>query len=367
MPRDDTSVRVSADPIRVLVVDDQRFMRIALRQIIESEGDIRVVGEARTGVEAVAMARELKPDAVTMDIEMPEMDGLDACASIMREVTPKPAIIMVSAHTQAGAAAAVRALHLGAVDFVSKTSIVAKTDLARIDAELRPKLRAWSTRHRQSGATVAPVSVAAGRSHEGGADIVAIAASTGGPQALTVLLRSLGPIATPIVIALHMPEFFTASFAQMLRQDTGCAVQEGSHGLVLAPGSVVLIPGGRDGVIVRHRAGGYELRLVKVAAKVHPSGDALLESAAMMAKSPVGIVLTGMGEDGARGAAALARRKAPILVQEPSSCVVDGMPRAAIAAADGARVLPLEPMAAALAAWCARKPARDGNPPPSDR
>src|ERR1700722_16419415 len=130
MPRDDTSMRVSADPIRVLVVDDQRFMRIALRQIIEHDGDMRVVGEARTGVEAVAMARELKPDAVTMDIEMPEMDGLEACASIMREVTPKPAIIMVSAHTQAGAQGAIDALQRGAVDFVSKASVVAKTDLA---------------------------------------------------------------------------------------------------------------------------------------------------------------------------------------------------------------------------------------------
>lgn len=367
MPRDETILPVSTDPIRVLVVDDQRFMRIALRQIIESEGDIRVVGEARTGVEAVAMARELKPDAVTMDIEMPEMDGLDACASIMREVTPKPAIIMVSAHTQAGAAAAVRALHLGAVDFVSKTSIVAKTDLAHIDAELRPKLRAWSKRHRMSGSISSPLTAAGVRSHEGGADLIAIAASTGGPQALTALLRALGRVEAPIVIALHMPEFFTASFAQMQSQDTGCIVQEGSHGLVLAPGSVVLIPGGRDGVIARHRAGGYELRLVKVAARVHPSGDALLESAAMMAKLPVGIVLTGMGEDGARGAAALQRRRAPVLVQEPSSCVVDGMPRAAIAAADGARVQALEQMAATLAVWCARGLARDADPAVSDR
>jgi two-component system chemotaxis response regulator CheB len=369
MPRDDTIARTSADPIRVLVVDDQRFMRIALRQIIESDGDIRVVGEARTGVEAVAMARELKPDAITMDIEMPEMDGLDACASIMREVTPKPAIIMVSAHTQTGAAAAVRALHLGAVDFVSKTSIVAKTDLARIDAELRPKVRAWSTRHRQAGTTATAVTAPADRAHEDVVDVVVIAASTGGPQALTALLCALGPLETPIVIALHMPEFFTASFAQMLSQDTGCGVREGSHGAVLVPGSVILIPGGRDGIIARHRAGGYELRLVKVSARVHPSGDALLESAAMIATSPIGVVLTGMGEDGARGAAALQRRKAPVLVQEPSDCVVDGMPRAAIAAAADAKVMALDQMAATLAAWCTRKPARDrrGGPTPSDR
>src|SRR5579872_2989116 len=115
------SQAAAATPIRVLVVDDQSFMRIALRQMLEAEGDMCVVGEARNGTEAVAMARELKPDAITLDIVMPEMDGLEACAQIMKDVAPRPAIIMVSAHTQVGAEAAVQALRLGAVDFVSKS------------------------------------------------------------------------------------------------------------------------------------------------------------------------------------------------------------------------------------------------------
>jgi two-component system, chemotaxis family, protein-glutamate methylesterase/glutaminase len=361
MPRDDISFDITT-PIRVLVVDDQRFMRIALRQIIEHDGDMRVVGEARTGVEAVAMARELKPDAVTMDIEMPEMDGLEACASIMREVTPKPAIIMVSAHTQAGAQGAIDALQRGAVDFVSKASVVAKTDLAKIDTELRPKLRAWSKR-RGPAAAGAVAAAADDRAAGHPIDIVAIVASTGGPQALTALFKAMGPITPPIVVALHMPEFFTSSLAAMLSQDTGCSVHEGSHGMALAASAVVIIPGGRDGVIARRRGGaGHELRLVKVKASVHPCGDALLESAAMMAQAPVGIVLTGMGEDGARGAAALRRRKAEVLVQEPSSCVVDGMPNAAIAAAPGAKVLGLDDMAAKLAGWSARHAVSGGAP-----
>lgn len=351
----------AARPIRVLVVDDQRFMRIALRQIIEVDGDMRVVGEARNGVEALALARELLPDAVTMDVEMPQMDGLEACASIMREVKPTPAIIMVSAHTQAGADAAVEALKLGAVDFVSKSSPLVATDLAQIDIALRPKLRAWSTPRRtvRAGAAAAGAGVESGAraaTHDRAIDLVAIVASTGGPQALTTLLRRLGPIAPPIVIALHMPGFFTASVAQMIAQDTGCAVSEGSHGAVLAASGVVLVPGGRDGVVARRRGGGHELRLVKVEASVHPCGDALLESAAITAQAPVGIVLTGMGADGARGAAALRRRQAPVLVQDPASCVVDGMPQSAIAAAPGCLVLSLEDIAARLAGWCARRP-----------
>ncbi len=340
--------------IRVLVVDDQRFMRIALRQIIESDGDMRVVGEARDGVEALAMARELTPDAVTMDVEMPQMDGVTACASIMREVTPKPAIIMVSAHTQAGAESAVSALRHGAVDFVSKSSSAAATDLAQIDTQLRQKLRAWSRRGPSVSPTppapIAPVPPPAQRS----GDLVAIAASTGGPQALTALLKALGPIAPPIVVALHMPGFFTASLTQLLSQDTGCAVVEGRHGAALLSGTVVLVPGGRDGVVARRRGGGYELRLVTVQANVHPSGDALLESAALVAQAPVGVVLTGMGQDGARGAAALHRRQSPVLVQDPATCVVDGMPRSAMAAVPTARVMGLHDIASTLAQWCAR-------------
>lgn len=335
-------------PIRVLVVDDQSFIRIALRQILEAEGDIRVVGEARNGHEAVEMARELKPDAITLDVEMPEMDGLEACRHIMRDTAPHPAIIMVSAHTQVGAEAAVQAIRLGAVDFISKSSVFAKTDLAHIDSELRPKLRAWVKRPTTQPSPPAAKPTDPARRWQ--PDLVVIAASTGGPQALTKLLAALGPIRPPIAIAQHSPEFFTASLAQMLSQDTGREIREGSHRYALPPYSVTLVPGARDG-IVAPRSGGYELRLIKVESNVHPSADALFESAALVASSPVGIVLTGMGEDSAKGAASLRRKGVPVLVQNPETCVVDGMPQAAFAAAPGCEVLSIEEIACRLAAW----------------
>ncbi|MGA3302737.1 MAG: chemotaxis-specific protein-glutamate methyltransferase CheB [Methylovirgula sp.] len=345
-----TDLDMPVAPIRVLVVDDQSFMRIALRQMLEAEGDIRVVGEARNGIEAVAMARELKPDAITLDVEMPEMDGLHACEEIMRDPSPRPAIIMVSAHTQVGAEAAVQALRLGAVDFVSKSSAFAKTDLAHIDTELRPKLRAWAKRR-----TVASPSGGSGKaakpSRHWRSDLIVIGASTGGPQALTKLLTTMGKIHTPIVIAQHMPEFFTASLAQMLAQDTKTDVREGEHRGVLGPSSVTLVPGARDGIIGLHHSGGYELRLVKIDAHVHPSADALFESAALLSRTPVGVILTGMGEDGAKGAAALRRKDVPVLVQSPESCIVAGMPQAACAAAPGCEALSIEEIAYRLSVW----------------
>jgi two-component system chemotaxis response regulator CheB len=362
MPPEPISVdpKLQATPIRVLVVDDQSFMRIALRQILEADSDIRVIGEARNGIEAVAMARDLRPDAITLDVEMPEMNGLEACTQIMRDVRPAPVVIMVSAHTQMGAETAVQALRVGAVDFVSKSSGFAKTDLAHIDSELRPKLRAWAKRRPAIETKLSVKAATAVRPWR--PDLVVIAASTGGPQALTQLLTALGPIAPPLVIAQHMPEFFTASLAHMLSQDTGCLVKEGGHRIALDPYSVTLVPGGQDGIIAPRRPNGYELRLTKVVANVHPSADALFESAALVSSAPVGIVLTGMGEDGAKGAVALRRKDVPVLVQTPQTCIVGGMPQAAFAAAPGCEILTLEEIAGRLAAWTAAD--RKANPNP---
>lgn len=355
--------------LRVLVADDLGFMRIALRQIIETDGDMRVVGEARNGEEAVALARELRPDVVTMDIEMPVMDGVAAVRQIVSEVTPRPVIIMVSSQTQAGAAATMRALQSGAADFVSKQTAVTANDLGHIDSELRGKIRLWAERRSRlaaepppgaaTGRAVADVPARAGALGRevcfptGPVDLVAIAVSTGGPAALAALLQALGMIAPPVVIAQHMPQFFTSCLAQSLSQDAGVVVTEGEHKKPLLPGQVTILPGARDAVVAPRAGGGFELRLTQSDSAVHPSGDLLFESVAMVAKHPVAVILTGMGKDGTRGAGRFAHRKLPVLVQRPDTCVVGGMPSAAIEAGVASESLTLEDIAHRLRRWAA--------------
>ncbi len=350
--------------LRVLVVDDLGFMRIALRQIVETDGDMLVVGEARNGEEAVALARELKPDVVTMDVEMPVMDGIEATRRILGEVAPKPVVIMVSSYTQAGAAATMKALHNGAADFVSKESAFAKTDLGRIDSELREKIRALTDRRVGVAPPELPSRFVAD-SGDGKADgvvrgpcrpsrpidLVAIGVSTGGPDALAVLLRALGTIAAPVVIAQHMPEFFTACLAESLARDTGQVVREGGHRSPVLPGEVTILPGARDAVVAPRLGGGFELRLTQSSGVVHPSADLLFESAAMAARNPVAVILTGMGDDGTRGAGRFARRNLPVLVQRPDSCVIGGMPSAAIEAGVASESLTLHEIARNLRQW----------------
>lgn len=350
--------------LRVLVVDDLGFMRIALRQIIEADGDMRVVGEARDGKEAVELARELKPDVVTMDVEMPVMDGIEATRRIVEEVVPRPVVVMVSSHTQEGAVATLKALRFGAADFVSKASAFAKTDLGRIDSELRAKIRQLTQRRGAAPRAADPVATAAGAvtpgrlrqpcRPTGPVDLVVVAVSTGGPAALSDLLRTLGRIPAPVVVAQHMPQFFTACLAESLSRDAELVVREGDHRDAVLPNQVTIIPGGRDAVVAPHYGGGFELRLTQTGdGSVHPSADLLFESAAMAARHPVAVILTGMGDDGTRGAARFARRNLPVLVQRPDSCVVGGMPSAAIEAGVASEALSLDGIARNLRRWTA--------------
>jgi two-component system chemotaxis response regulator CheB len=181
-------------------------------------------------------------------------------------------------------------------------------------------------------------------------DLVVVAVSTGGPQTLPLLLDGARPFGAPVVVAQHMPERFTHSLAALLRSETGVPVVEGEHRMRLAPGEVVIVPGGRDAAVVA-AAAGYELRLTMSDAAVHPSADLLFETAAMAGRHPGGVILTGMGSDGVRGAAALRRRRLPVLVQDPASCVVDGMPRAAIEAGVATGILPPREIGETLARW----------------
>lgn len=348
---------------RVLVVDDSSFMRIALRRIIESGGEMTVVGEARNGREAIELARDLQPDIITMDVEMPELDGLAAMRQIIAERRPPPIMIMVSGHTQRGTDATIKALSLGAVDFVSKSSSFAAEDLGHVDSELKEKLRYWAGQAAPLAARAAagPVPVAAPpspggektmrpKSPRGQVDLVVVGASTGGPQMLAGFLASAAPLGAPMVIAQHMPAKFTTSLANLLRSETGLDVREGAHRMPLPAGSVTIIPGGIDGIVARAPTG-FELRLTTHEALVHPSADLLFETAAMVARNPVAVIMTGMGNDGTKGAQQFLRRRLPVLVQTPKTCVVAGMPTAAIEAGVATESLPPAGIGQKLVLW----------------
>jgi two-component system chemotaxis response regulator CheB len=319
--------------IRVLVVDDSGFMRLALRRIIEAEGDLRVVGEAADGEAAVEQAAKLRPDVVAMDVEMPKLDGLEATRRVM-ELPDPPAVLMVSHHTSDGSATAVAALDRGAVDYLCKDGDLGSVDLSMLDRELRARLRHWAGQRaaaRPAARGAPPVRVVRA---SGGCDAVVIGASTGGPDALAAFLAASGRLPVPTVVAQHMPADLAPDLAAHLSRLSGVPVGIGQGGMRLLPGEVVLIPGATDGHLARRAGtgGGFALRLATGSAAVHPSVDLLFHSAALVARRALGVVLTGMGRDGEEGARAMTERGMPVLAQAPSSCVVAGMPGALIEA-----------------------------------
>ncbi len=319
--------------IRVLVVDDSSFMRLALRRIIEADGDLRVVGEAADGEAGVEQAAKLRPDVIAMDVEMPKLDGLEATRRVMALPDP-PAVLMVSHHTRDGSATALAALDRGAVDYLCKNGDLGGVDLGMLDKELRGRLRHWAGQR----AKAAPAARAAPPVRiiraSGGCDVVVVGASTGGPDALAAFLSAAGRLPVPCVVAQHMPADLAPDLAQHLARLSGVPVGVGKAGQILQPGEVTVIPGGTDGHLARRAGGdgGLALRLAPGPSPVHPSVDLLFHSAALVARRALGVILTGMGRDGEVGARAMQERGMPVLAQSPASCVVAGMPGAVIEA-----------------------------------
>ncbi|BAI72303.1 two-component response regulator modulated CheB methylesterase [Azospirillum sp. B510] len=355
--------------IRLLVVDDSNFVRIALRKMLEPASDIEIVGEARNGAEALRLSRKLKPHVVAMDLNMPIMDGIESVQAIAAEKGPP--CIMVSNETSEGADATIRALETGAVDFVCKHSSFITFDMASIERQLTEKVRHWGRwRMALTGESVAdaasvpavepapepmpepvpkpiPPLRSSARGHR--PDLVVVGVSTGGPVALVELLGALAPLPCPLVVAQHMPASFTAGFAASLTRSLGRTVEEGGDGAVLVPGAVTILRGGADWTVRRGASGRFTLHAADPAGAIyHPSADRLFRSAAESAESPVAVVLTGMGDDGSAGAAAFAERRLPVLVQDPVTCAVDGMPKAAIRAGVATEVLPVAAIARKL-------------------
>ena len=352
---------------RILIVDDSAFMRMALCCLLESDPENQVVGEAKTGRQAIEMAANLQPDIITMDIEMPEMDGISATKSIMQHSPSR--IIMVSSLTEQAAIPTLQALGQGASDFVCKKSDLLQLDIAKISDELLEKVRFWRTRPlKPSGLNITlsplapqpttpklPPQTRHSTVHAP-VGLVVMGISTGGPAALLELFKAMGKVTAPIVVAQHMPAEFTKGFAQHLQRETGLTVMEGENGLELQPHMIVIAPGGTD-TMVRERLPGKLSLVTQLSANrpIHPSADALFESAAMLKMPTLGVVLTGMGNDGTHGGQALARRGMPLLAQEPSTCTVDGMPGSLIRAGLATDILTLPQLALRLQHWAGHR------------
>lgn len=335
--------------IKLLISDDSAFMRIAIRKMVEGHADIEVVGEARTGQMCVEMAETLRPDVITMDVEMPVMDGLEATRQIMAR-TPTP-IIMLSSLTERNSVTTIKALELGAVDFIAKKSSFVQLDIVKIGDELVDKLRYWAKKR----ARFAPGGIKPERSridpsvpiyqrkteNQGVPGLIVLGISTGGPATLPQTLKAMGKLKCPLVVAQHMPPMFTSGFARHLSTETGLNVVESTDGMEAKPGMVIIIKGGTDAVIREPFPGRIMVyERTSSEANIHPNADVLFRSAATVSCPVVAVVMTGMGRDGMVGAQELVTRKAcPVLVQSPDSCIVDGMPSSVIEAGLATAVL----------------------------
>lgn len=336
-------------PVRVLVIDDSASMRAAIQRILSADPDIEVIGGAPEPFAARAMIKALNPDVLTLDIEMPGMDGLSFLEKIMR-LRPMP-VVMCSTRTARGTRATIEALRLGAVDCIAKPSGNA-ADLERDAALLRSTVKsaARSCAHIRP-APIAPMSAGAAQPDRG--TIIAIGASTGGVEALFSLLAALPPDCPPVLIVQHMPRGYTAGFADHLDRATRLKVVEASHGMTVEAGHVYVAPGGdRHMALADDEIPTIRLEAAEPVNGHRPSVDRLFHSIVPFGTRAIGVILTGMGSDGAAGLLAMRAAGARTLGQNKASCVVYGMPRAAFAAGAVEREYPLSALPGAILAAC---------------
>ncbi|MFL5305576.1 MAG: chemotaxis-specific protein-glutamate methyltransferase CheB [Polyangia bacterium] len=330
-------------PTRVLVVDDSAFARKVLRETLAVSTDLEVVGVARDGLEALEKIAELKPDVVTLDLIMPNLDGIGVLRALPPVGAPRVVVVSIS---DGNSVLGIEALQMGAVDIVQKPTALATDRLYEMSAELVAKVIAAGASRPRIGEP--PVARPIQRRAAGRTRLIVIGTSTGGPQALTRLLTALpGDLPCGVAIALHIPAGYTEALARRL--DDACAVRviEASDGAELLPGHVMIARGGTH---LRLRANGRRfvahLDQTPTGSGFCPSVDVLFESAAQAAGSAVlGVVLTGMGNDGVEGARAIAQAHGRTLTEAEESCVVYGMPRAVVEAHLSAGEAPIEGMA----------------------
>jgi len=342
------------DRVRTLIVDDSASIRAALTRILSVDPEIEVIGHAPEVATARAMIKDLEPDVITLDVEMPGMDGLSFLERIMR-LRPMP-VVMCSTLTARGAAVTIEALRLGAVDCIAKPSGNAE-DLAREAALLRKTVKAAGRSSVKAAA--APVRAPAtgagsgtGRRFDPDA-LIGIGSSTGGVEALFALLPALPVETPPVLIVQHMPAAFTASFAERLDRECRLRVVEARDGQPVVPGTVYIAPGGETHMeLAGGAASCIRLRRGETYSGHRPSVDILFHSIARRRPQAVGAILTGMGADGAEGLLAMRQAGARTFGQSRDSCVVYGMPRAAMEAGAVERELSLAALPEAILTAC---------------
>jgi len=336
--------------IRVLIVDDSALVRALLTEIVRAQPDMEIVGAARDPYAARALIRETNPDVITLDVEMPRMNGLEFLARLM-QLRPTP-VLMISSLTERGAEVTMRALELGAVDFVAKPRLGIAGGLEQAAEEIVSKIRvAARARVRRAPAVARARAALPAAGFSGTEELVFIGASTGGTEAIRDLLASFPPDYPGTLITLHMPPGFTQRYAERLDRSCRITVREARDGEPVLPGHAYVAPG--DHHLRVARSGSDYLARVSQDEPVNrhrPSVDVLFASAAKFAgPNAIGVLLTGMGKDGARALLEMRQAGAWTIAQDEASCVVFGMPREAIALGAAQQVLPIEGIAGAIA------------------
>lgn len=327
--------------IRVLIVDDSSIVRQVLAKALSSDPDIEVVGSAPDPFVARDKIIELKPDVITLDVEMPRMDGVTFLRKLMKHF-PMP-VVMVSSLTQKGAETTLAALEAGAVEIVAKP-VMEKHNLAEITAELVDKVKAAARArirpvNSHPAAARPPITSMVATTNK----VVAIGASTGGTEALKEVLSRMPANSPGIVVVQHMPETFTRAFADRLNALSTISVKEASDGDSVTPGACLIAPGNRHMLLRRSGSRYYvEVKDGPLVCRHRPSVEALFSSVAKTAgKNSIGVIMTGMGGDGAQGMLSMKQAGASTIAQDEESCIVFGMPKEAIKLGGVDKIVPL--------------------------
>ena len=347
-----------SEPVRVLVVDDSALMRKLIPQILEGDASIHVVGTAMDGSFVMKKIEELKPQVITLDLEMPRMDGMETLKEIMRR--HRLPVIVVSAHTTQGASTTFKALALGAFDFVAKPVDAASAHMEQIAAELIAKIKVAAQTdmprlHSQLATPARRVQKPAAKPRAAASRLVAVGISTGGPNALQYVLSQLpGDFPGAILVVQHMPEGFTELFARRLDECCAIDVKQAQSGDLLLAGRALIAPGNRHMKVRRMPPGDIVVLSDDPRVNGHrPSVDVLFRSVAQeFGNNAIAVLMTGMGEDGADGMGEVKAAGGLTVAQSEESCVVFGMPKAAIERGHAIRVVSLDAMAHTLQAQC---------------